>query len=96
MNMVSLLGLGLVLSYNFAGVNPDTGKITTALEAGKSTAYIDKFIEPLKTNWPIGLVVALVALALMIWALWNSKRESADMKALDAELSQAAEGQKNE
>jgi K(+)-stimulated pyrophosphate-energized sodium pump len=96
MNMVSLLGLGLVLANNFAGVNPNTGEIAKGL-ADKTKGFMDLVnLKDNPTNWPVGLVVAAVAIVLIVLALWNSKRESADMKALDAELSKAAEGQKTE
>jgi len=62
MNMVSLLALGLVLSYN-ASPEP-TGQISRA----------------------VGLIVAAVALILIVLAVINSKRESKEMKEIDAEL----------
>jgi len=64
MNMVSLLGLGLVLSYNVMGINP----------AGKAT------------NWRIGLISAAVAILLILWAVWRSKHETAEMKQVVGEL----------
>jgi K(+)-stimulated pyrophosphate-energized sodium pump len=70
MNMVSLLGLGLVLKYNVVQEGP----------AGKDA-------KPM-----IGLVVAILCLAVVGWAVWQSKRESAEMKEMDAELSKAAGG----
>ena len=88
--MVSLLGLGLVLGNNVVGVNPNTGLIGKALEQGRSFMDMLK-IEDLPTNWRVGIVVAAVAVVAILWAVWNSKRESAEMKALDEELSQAAE-----
>ena len=66
MNMVSLLGLGLVLSFNVVNIN-STG-------------------EP--TRWGVGLMVAAVSLALILWAVWQSKRESKEMLEIDSELSQ--------
>jgi K(+)-stimulated pyrophosphate-energized sodium pump len=70
MNMVSLLGLGLVLKYNVVQEGP----------LGKDT-------KPM-----IGLVVAILCLLTISWAVWQSKRESAEMKEMDAELSKAAGG----
>jgi K(+)-stimulated pyrophosphate-energized sodium pump len=61
MNMVSLLGLGLVLSYNVMGINPNA----KPGEAGG--------------GWVIGLLVAVVALVVVLWAVWNSKRETVEM-----------------
>jgi K(+)-stimulated pyrophosphate-energized sodium pump len=58
MNMVSLLGLGLVLSYNVMGINP----------AGQPT------------NGAVGLIIAFVAVLLILWAVWQSKRETAEMR----------------
>ncbi|MCY2931120.1 MAG: sodium-translocating pyrophosphatase [Planctomycetota bacterium] len=70
MNMVSLLGLGLVLQFNVAGIakKGETG-----------------------TQWQVGLIVSAVALALILWAVWRSKHETAEMKAVDAELKAASE-----
>ena len=62
MNMVSLLGLGLVLSYNVMGINP--------AQQGAGTV------------WQIGLIVAAVAALIILWALHNSKRETAEMREL--------------
>jgi len=62
MNMVSLLGLSLVLSYNVMGINPS--------EQGAGTV------------WQIGLIVAAVAVLIILWALHNSKRETAEMREL--------------
>ncbi len=64
MNMVSLLTLGLVLSFNVMGINP----------AGKST------------TWVVGVAVAVVALALIVWAVIKSKRETAEMKQVVGSL----------
>ncbi len=62
MNMVSLLGLGMVLSYNVMGINP--------AQQGAGTV------------WQIGLIVAAVAVLIILWALRNSKRETAEMREL--------------
>ncbi|HEV8605998.1 MAG TPA: sodium-translocating pyrophosphatase [Tepidisphaeraceae bacterium] len=70
MNMVSLLGLGLVLKYNVVQEGP-----------------LGKEAKPM-----IGLVVAILCLLTISWAVWQSKRESAEMKEMDAELSKAAGG----
>ena len=75
MNMVSLLSLGLVLTFNVSGVRPDT---SAADPAGWSVN--------LPTNWPVGLAVVGVCLVLIAWAVWRSKQESAETKALDQEL----------
>src|SRR5512135_3359897 len=56
MNMVSLLGLGLVLAYNMTGINPN-------LKAGETQQY-----------WYVGLIVAVVAVILILWAVRQSKR----------------------
>jgi K(+)-stimulated pyrophosphate-energized sodium pump len=70
MNMVALLGLGLVLKYNVVKEGP-----------------LGEQAKPM-----IGLVVALLCLATISWAVWQSKRESAEMKEMDAELSKASGG----
>ncbi len=46
--MVSLLALGLVLSYNVAGIHPDTSKFDP-------TAPMTTILPDLPTNWPVGL-----------------------------------------
>ncbi len=68
MNMVSLLGLGLVLANNVAGVNPDPEKAAVGVLAN------------MPTHWAVGLVVAVVALALIVWAVMKSKRDSPEME----------------
>ena len=79
MNMVSLLGLGLVLSFNVAGVRPDVAsfspdqKVTTVLKN-------------LPTNWPVGMVVVVVCVLLILWAVYRSKHESAEMLEIVGKL----------
>ena len=80
MNMVSLLGLGLVLANNVVGINPDTHEGSTAVDWAKN----------LPTHWYVGLLVAVVAVAITAWAVWQSKRESSEMLEVDRELSDAA------
>jgi K(+)-stimulated pyrophosphate-energized sodium pump len=89
MNMVSLLALGTVLSYNFSGVHPNTEAIGEALKGGMGFSAL-LALQDLPTDWKIGLVVAVVSLVLILWSLLNSRKESAEMKALDKELSDAA------
>jgi K(+)-stimulated pyrophosphate-energized sodium pump len=60
MNMVSLLALGLVMSYNVFGINPTN--------------------QP--TNWSVGLAVVVVGVLAVLWAVWQSKRESAEMQEI--------------
>jgi K(+)-stimulated pyrophosphate-energized sodium pump len=67
MNMVSVLSLGVILQYNIMGVNPAT--------EGKPS--------PWDLNKTIGLGVALACLALLIWAVLQSKRETGDLMAAD-------------
>src|SRR3569832_693051 len=57
MNMVALLGLGLVLKYNLVGDGPVVDKV----------------------RW-VGAVVALICFSAIAWAVWQSKRESEEMK----------------
>jgi K(+)-stimulated pyrophosphate-energized sodium pump len=80
MNMVSLLGLGLVLANNVAGVRPDTAA-SDAIGWAKN----------LPTNWAVGLVVAVISALVILWAVWQSKRESAEMMEVDRELTQKSE-----
>jgi K(+)-stimulated pyrophosphate-energized sodium pump len=79
MNMVGLLTLGLTLSFNM--INP----------AGVKNADGTMMIEVGTARW-IGLVVALLCLAVISWAVWKSKQESAEMREMDEELSRAAGG----
>jgi len=79
MNMVSVLGLGLVLSYNVMGIRPNAA-------GGNPTAW-DMY---LPTEWRVGLIVAVICLAALIWAVWQSKRESEEMKQIEATLEKAA------
>jgi K(+)-stimulated pyrophosphate-energized sodium pump len=59
MNMVSLLGLGLVLKYNIISPNVEG--------AGAMSARL------------IGAVDILIGMAIVGWAVWQSKRESGDL-----------------
>jgi K(+)-stimulated pyrophosphate-energized sodium pump len=79
MNMVGLLTLGLTLSFNM--ISP----------AGVKNADGTTMIEPGTARW-IGLIVALVCLAVVSWAVWKSKQESAEMREMDEELSRATGG----
>jgi K(+)-stimulated pyrophosphate-energized sodium pump len=69
MNMVSLLGLGVIMSYNVVGIGNN----------GKGMA--------------VGVIGILIAAAIVAWAVWQSKRETADMKQMD-EAAAAANQQK--
>ena len=73
MNMVSLLGLGLVLAYNVAGVRPDVAKFQPNMP-------VTGTLPNLPTNWHVGLAVAVVCILVMIWAVWRSKSETAEMR----------------
>jgi K(+)-stimulated pyrophosphate-energized sodium pump len=79
MNMVSLLGLGLVLANNVVGVRPDT-----------SASGPEGWAKNLPTHWGVGLVVAMAALILTLWAVYKSRRETKEMTDVDQELSQKA------
>ncbi|MGA2619557.1 MAG: sodium-translocating pyrophosphatase [Thermoguttaceae bacterium] len=83
MNMVSLLGLGLVLSYNVAGVQPDTSKFNPK-------DPITTILPNIPTNWPVGAGVVVVCVLLIIWAVWRSKTESAEMKEIVGTLDDMA------
>jgi K(+)-stimulated pyrophosphate-energized sodium pump len=81
MNMVSLLGLGLVLANNVVGIRPNTAAPNAA-----------GWESNLPTAWGVGLVVSAFSLGMILWAVWQSKRESAEMKEIDLELAQGAGG----
>jgi len=70
MNMVALLGLGLVLKYNVVGISP----------AGSTVRWV-------------GAVVALICFAAIAWAVWQSKRESEEMKEVEGELTGSPKSQ---
>ena len=91
MNMVSLLALGLVLGNNVVGKHPNTDAIGSALQAHRPASELLK-IPNLETNWVIGLLIAAVAVIGIAWAVWRSKHESAEMKAMDEELSAKSSG----
>ena len=44
----------------------------------------------LPTHWPIGIGVVVVCVLLIIWAVWRSKSESAEMKEIVGSLDDAA------
>lgn len=75
MNMVCLLGLGTILLFNVSGVHPDS----QALDAAG-------WSKNLPTNWVVGLIVSIIILALIFWAVWQSKRETKEMKEIEGEL----------
>ena len=84
MNMVSLLGLGLVLACNVVGVRPDV-KPSSIPRPPISTV-----LPNLPTHWAIGIAVVVVCVLLIIWAVWRSKSESAEMKEIVGGLDDAA------
>jgi K(+)-stimulated pyrophosphate-energized sodium pump len=75
MNMVCLLGLGTILLFNVPGIRPDS----QALDAAG-------WSKNLPTNWVVGLIVSIIILALIFWAVWQSKRETKEMKKIEGEL----------
>ena len=82
MNMVSLLGLGLVLAANVVGICPDVEKFDP-----NSAKSLD--LPNLATHWPIGIVVVIVAVLLTLWAVWKSKHETAEMREIVGTLEDA-------
>ncbi len=83
MNMVSLLGLGLVLSYNISGVRPNVAEFNPNMP---TTATLSN----LPTDWRIGLVAVVVSTLLIVWAVWRSKHETAEMTEVVGKLDQSA------
>ncbi len=82
MNMVSLLGLGLVLAYNVAGVHPK-------VEAFNPDQSVTDELPNLPTEWPIGLAVVVVCVLLILWAVYRSKHETAEMREIVGTLDAA-------
>ena len=83
MNMVCLLGLGLVLKYNVAGVRPN-------VDAFSKDQSVSTVLTILPTDWYWGTVVVLVSALLIALAVWRSKSESAEMREIVGELEEAA------
>ncbi len=83
MNMVSVLSLGMVLSYNVMGIHPNT--------QGKTPA---EWATNLPTNWIVGLIIAVVCVAALVWAVLQSKRESGDFVAPESAGSEAKSEEK--
>ena len=75
MNMVSLLGLGLVMHYNVAGVQPNVGKFDPNMPVTTVLANIP-------TEWRVGLTVAVVCILAILWAVWRSKHETSEMREI--------------
>jgi K(+)-stimulated pyrophosphate-energized sodium pump len=67
MNMVAMLTLGVVLSFNVAGVQSS--------RAGS-----------LPPNRMVGAGIALVAVILIVYAVLKSKKETAEMKQIEADM----------
>lgn len=83
MNMVSLLGLGLVLAYNVAGVQPKVANF-------KPDMAVTTDLGNIATDWRVGLCVVVVSVLLILWAVWRSKSETAEMKEMVGTLDDAA------
>ncbi|HLA85072.1 MAG TPA: sodium-translocating pyrophosphatase, partial [Thermoguttaceae bacterium] len=83
MNMVSLLGLGLVLSWNVAGVRPDVSKFDPKMA-------VTTVLPNLPTEWTYGLGAVVVCVVLILWAVWRSKHETSEMKEIVGELDKGA------
>ncbi len=82
MNMVSLLGLSLVLAYNVAGVRPNVAEFSPNM-------LITKILPNLPTDWRVGAVVAAVCVLLTLWAVWRSKHETSEMREIVGSLEEA-------
>jgi len=83
MNMVSLLGLGLVLANNVVGIRPDVARFDP-----NSSRLVD--LPNLPTNWPVGVLVFVACVALILWAVWRSKHETAEMREIVGALEEPA------
>jgi K(+)-stimulated pyrophosphate-energized sodium pump len=82
MNMVSLLGLGLVMAFNVAGIRPDVASFKPDMSVSTKLAN-------LATDWHVGIIVVVVCVLLTLWAVWRSKHETADMKEIVGSLEDA-------
>jgi K(+)-stimulated pyrophosphate-energized sodium pump len=88
MNMVSLLGLGLVLMYNVVGTRPDVGKFNELVKSDPGALITGK-LPDLPTDWHIGLYVVGACILATIWAVWRSKHETAEMREIVGSLDDA-------
>lgn len=89
MNMVAILGVPLMVAY-------DAGVVRTvregaaqaaqkALEAGKEFAFtLPESFQP-KSIDGVWIGAVLVSLVLIIWAVWQSKRQAPEMAAMETE-----------
>jgi K(+)-stimulated pyrophosphate-energized sodium pump len=75
MNMVSLLALVVVMEYNIVNGT----KVYEGQERKLNVPYLC-----------VGLAVLAVSVAAVGWAWWQSKRETEEMRKMDAEFAQAA------
>jgi K(+)-stimulated pyrophosphate-energized sodium pump len=73
MNMVCLLSLGLVLAFNVSGIRPDS-------QAADSQGWSQN----LPTNWKVGIIVAAIILVMILWAVWQSKKETKEQQEITA------------
>ena len=82
MNMVSLLGFGLVMSYNVAGIHPEVEKFKPGMPVSSS-------LPNAPTDWHIGLIVVVACILATIWAVWRSKHETSEMREIVGSLDNA-------
>ncbi|HOW28111.1 MAG TPA: sodium-translocating pyrophosphatase [Elusimicrobiota bacterium] len=93
MNMVALLTVPLVIPFNKPIVDAlhKTGNELMALgkiQQGFLDALLAIQVKPLNA---LAIGIILISVALIGWALWQSKRETAEMKAIHEELGKASE-----
>jgi K(+)-stimulated pyrophosphate-energized sodium pump len=90
MNMVSLLILPLVITFNISSV-PEARKVPNPaqVQAGinpEEAKLVDEPVERPSNATLVGVAVVLVALLAIGWAWWQSKRESPEMRQMDEEF----------
>jgi len=89
--MVALLTVPLVIPFSRSTI--ETLKIASAalFLQGKVPQVLNDALQNLQAQ-PLStgaFVVIAVALLAIVWAVWQSKRESADMKAMSEEMEKA-------
>jgi K(+)-stimulated pyrophosphate-energized sodium pump len=91
MNMVALLTVPLVIPFSRSTIETlKTASAALFLQGKVPQALNDALQNFQAQSLSMGAIaVILVALLAIVWAVWQSKRESADMKAMSEEMEKA-------
>jgi K(+)-stimulated pyrophosphate-energized sodium pump len=91
MNMVALLTVPLVIPFSRSTIETLKRVSAVLFGEGKVSQELNDALQAFQVQ-PLtkgAVSIILVALLAIVWAVWQSKRESADMKAMTAELEKA-------